>query len=99
MARAGGSRSAFSRTLFDEATPAFSPDGRWLAYQSNESNRWEIYARPFGSSGGAIALSAGGGTAPIWSADGRAVYYAGPAGVMAVAVGGPKCASGGAGGP
>jgi len=85
---AGGSPAALVRTPFDEAAPAFSPDGRWLAYQGNESNRWEVYVRPFvetTGAGAAIPISTGGGRSPVWSRDGRTVYYAGPIGVMAVA--------------
>jgi hypothetical protein len=74
------------RTPFDERSPAFSPDGHWIAYQSNESNRWEVYARPHPGNGGALLMSAGGGTAPVWSRDGRLLYYRGARGVMAVDV-------------
>jgi serine/threonine-protein kinase len=89
---AGGSPSAVVRTPFDESGATFSPDGRWMAYQSNESNRWEIYVRPFGRAGGAVAISVGGGTAPVWSGDGRTVFYAGAGGVMSVDVGAAACA-------
>jgi hypothetical protein len=82
-----GAPHAIVRTLFDEAAPAISPDGTWLAYQSNESNRWEIYLRPFAGTGAAVPISAGGGTSPAWSRDGRTVYYAGSSGVMAVSLG------------
>jgi Tol biopolymer transport system component len=42
----------FLRTLFNESVPMFSPDGRWIAYVSNESGRWEVYEQPYPSSGG-----------------------------------------------
>jgi eukaryotic-like serine/threonine-protein kinase len=74
------------RTPFDEAAAALSPDGRWLAYQGNESNRWEIYVRPYPAGGAAVPISAGGGTSPVWSRDGRTLYYAGRDGVMAVSL-------------
>ena len=45
----------------------FSPDGRWLAYQSNETGRHEVYVRPFAGSGGPWRISTGGGIDPIWS--------------------------------
>jgi len=80
----GGVPRAIVRTPFDEASPALSPDGRWLAYQSNESNRWEVYVRPLAGSGAAVPISAGGGTSPVWSADGRTLSYAGRSGVMSV---------------
>ncbi len=76
------------RTAFDESDPALSPDGRWLAYQGNESNRWEVYVRPYPAGGAAVPISAGGGRAPAWSRDGRTLYYAGRDGVMAVTLAG-----------
>ena len=82
----GGVAQPVVRTPFDEAEPAFSPDGRWLAYQGNESNRWEVYVRPFAGPGAAVPISAGGGTSPVWARDGRTLYYAGRSGVMAVAI-------------
>ena len=55
--------------------PRFSPDGRWVAYQSDESGQFEIYAKPFPSGAGRIRVSNGGGTEPLWSADGRRLFY------------------------
>jgi Tol biopolymer transport system component len=52
-----------------------SPDGRWLAYQSNESGRAEVYVRPFGEEGGRIQLSTRGGTHPRWGRGGRELYH------------------------
>ena len=66
--------------------PALSPDGGWLAYQGNESNRWEVYVRPYPAGGAAVPVSAGGGRAPAWSRDGRTLYYTSREGVMAVTV-------------
>jgi serine/threonine-protein kinase len=82
----GGAPRAIVRTPFDEMSPAVSPDGRWLAYQSNESNRWEVYIRPLAGAGAAVPISAGGGTSPVWSADGRTLTYAGRSGVMSVSL-------------
>ena len=63
-------------TEFDELAPAISPDGRWLAYVSNETGRDEIYVRPFpDASGGRWQISTSGGTEPHWSRDGRELYY------------------------
>lgn len=54
--------------------PAFSPDGRWLAYQSRESGRWEVWVRPFPGPGPSHRVSGGdGGLAPVW--EGREIYY------------------------
>ena len=50
-----------------EREPMFSPDGRWLAYHSNESGRNEVYVRPFPGPGGKWQISSGGGTYPTWS--------------------------------
>ena len=55
----------------------FSPDGRWLAYSSNESGRYEVYVRPFPGPGGKWQISAGG-TTPIWSPRRRELFYSDP---------------------
>jgi hypothetical protein len=61
---------------FNERLPVMSPDGRWLAYQSTESGKMEIYVRPFPNVRSARwQISEGGGFAPLWSADGREVFY------------------------
>ena len=64
-------------TPFDEEAGALSPDGRWLAYVSDETGRPEIYVRPFAGSGGKVLVSEGGGAEPRWSPDGRTLYYRG----------------------
>jgi Tol biopolymer transport system component len=78
------------RTAYDERNGKFSPDGRWVAYESNESGRYEIYVLPFPASaaaGGKSMVSRAGGTQPHWRADGREIYYLAPNGmVMAVPV-------------
>jgi serine/threonine-protein kinase len=62
-----------------KGAPRISPDGRWVAYSSNESGRFEIYVMPFPSQGRAVVrkwpVSNGGGTGPIWSHDGRQLFY------------------------
>jgi len=63
------------RTSFAEGMPRISPDGRWLAYQSNEAGESEVYVRPWPGPGGKLQVSPGGGSLPQWSADGRRLYY------------------------
>jgi hypothetical protein len=63
------------RTRFNEAYPEFSPDGRWLAYASDESGTNEVYVRPFPGPGGRWQVSNGGGVQPVWSRDGRELFY------------------------
>jgi dipeptidyl aminopeptidase/acylaminoacyl peptidase len=58
-----------------EASPAISPDGRWMAYSSNESGRAEVWIRPFPGQGGKWKISSERGTEPIWSKDGKQLYY------------------------
>jgi hypothetical protein len=69
-------RSTVEHTKAVESNPALSPDGRWLAYQSNKTGRYEIYVRPFPISGqGEIAITAEGATRPVWARDGSELYY------------------------
>jgi serine/threonine-protein kinase len=75
-----GKPESFLRTRFDEAAPAFSPDGRWIAYRSNESGAPEIYVKPFPPAGGKWQVSAGGGLYAFWSRDGRELFYEAPDG-------------------
>jgi serine/threonine-protein kinase len=58
-----------------EALGRFSPDGRWVAYNSNESGRSEVYVRPFAGGGGRVQISVAGGRRPIWSDSGKQLYY------------------------
>src|SRR5207249_579044 len=70
-----GEPELFLGTPFVERYPAFSPDGRWLAYQSNETRTSEIYVRPTHGPGGKWQISTGGGTFPVWSRDGRELLF------------------------
>jgi serine/threonine-protein kinase len=64
-------------TDFDERSPKPSPDGRWLAYRSDESGRNEVFVRPIPGPGGKRQVSDGGGTEPLWSPDGSKIFYRG----------------------
>ncbi|MGH9257994.1 MAG: protein kinase domain-containing protein [Vicinamibacterales bacterium] len=74
--------------MFTEANGNLSADGRWLAYESNESGRDEMYVRPFpGVDAGRWQVSTGGGVQPAWSADSRELFYVDPEGrIVAVPV-------------
>jgi eukaryotic-like serine/threonine-protein kinase len=65
----------FLRTPFIVSAPRFSPDGRWLAYISNESGRYEIYVQPYPGPGGKWQISTEGGTEPMWNPNGREMFY------------------------
>ncbi len=65
----------FLRTRFNETLPRFSPDGRWLAYASDESGRYEVYVQPYPGPGGKWQISTEGGTEPVWSRNGRELFY------------------------
>jgi Tol biopolymer transport system component len=67
----------FLETGFAERNPRLSPDGRWVAYQSNESGRPEIYVQPFPGPGGKWQVSTGGGTQPQWHGDGKELFFLG----------------------
>ena len=73
-------------TPFHEHTGMLSPDDRWLAYVSNESGREEIYVRRFPGPGGRVQISTEGGTEPLWSRDGRELFYRNGDRMMAVAI-------------
>jgi Tol biopolymer transport system component len=59
----------------DELEGDFSPDGRWVAYSSNESGRFEVYVQPFPGPGGKWQVSSDGGLAPHWRRDGKELFY------------------------
>ena len=74
------------RTRSSEREPAISPDGGWIAYASDESGRFEVYAQPFPGPGERIQLSSDGGEQPAWSRDGRELFYRSGNRMMALAV-------------
>jgi hypothetical protein len=72
-------------TRFNEFFAKYSPDGRWVAYQSDESGRNEIYVAPFPGPGGKHQISADGGSYPRWRADGKEIFYIGSTGTLMAA--------------
>ena len=77
----------FLSTSFNQLEGRFSPDARWVAYQSDESGRYEIYVRPFPGPGGQWQISTAGGNSPRWSRSGKELYYIAPdLGLMAVSI-------------
>jgi dipeptidyl aminopeptidase/acylaminoacyl peptidase len=63
------------KSAFDETSPAISPDGRWLAYVSDESGYDEVYVRPFPAGGAHVQVSADGGSDPRWEKDSHGIVY------------------------
>jgi len=77
----------FSKASATLKNARFSPDGRWVAYGSNESGRWEIYVTSFPDAHGKWQISNGGGDQPKWRSDGRELFYITPDGkIMAAPV-------------
>jgi Tol biopolymer transport system component len=74
----------FLGTPFNEGDARFSPDGRWLAYVSNESGRPEIYVQPYPGPGRKWQISTEGGTEPAWNRNGRELFYRSGNKMMAV---------------
>jgi serine/threonine protein kinase/Tol biopolymer transport system component len=77
-----GKPFAFLQTSFDEGDPAFSPDGRWMAYYSTESGQRQIYVQSFPAGGSKSRISEGGGSEPRWRGDGRELFFLAPDGMM-----------------
>jgi eukaryotic-like serine/threonine-protein kinase len=74
----------FLKTPFNESAPRFSHDGRWLAYISDESGRYEIYVQPYPGPGRKWQISTDGGTEPVWNPNGRELFYRSGDKMMAV---------------
>jgi Tol biopolymer transport system component len=97
----------FLQTEFNEGAAVFSPDGHWIAYQSDESGSFEVYVAPFqaaggpegsqsvssGPQGGKWQVSQGGGSIPTWSRDGKGLYFLGSEGKLMEATVTPKGAA------
>ena len=80
-----GKPEAYLQTKYFESNATFSPDGRWVAYDSDESGRSEIYVQGFPERRGKWPVSTEGGRAPAWRADGKELYWAGPDGTLMAA--------------
>ena len=65
----------FLNTPFSEQNAEFSPDGRWIAYVSDETGRREIYVTPYPGPGGKFLISKDGGVEPLWAPDGTEIFY------------------------
>jgi len=78
----------FVATPFDESGASFSPDGRWVAYQSNASMRSEVYVRRYPHGGEQWQISNAGGESPLWSPDGKELFYVSSDTIMSVPIGG-----------
>lgn len=76
----------FLATRFREQAAVFSPDGQYLAYVSNESGRDEVYVQAYPGPGGRWPVSTDGGGEPLWSRDGREIFYRSERAMMSVAV-------------
>ena len=71
-----GQPEPFLATSADELLPVFSPDGRWIAYRSNETGTNEVYVRPYPPArGGKWQISSGGGLYSVWSHNGPELFY------------------------
>ena len=77
--------SVYVETPFPELASAFSPDGRWVVYVSSESGIGEIYVQPFPKGAGKWQISSGGGSMPVWSRDGKEIFFLAPDGKLVTA--------------
>ena len=80
-----GKPELFLQTAFSEGQPSFSPDGRWLAYTSNESGKWQVCVRAFPDRGAKWQISISGGRQPLWSRGSRELFFHNPEGQIMVA--------------
>src|SRR5215203_4848771 len=78
-------RKVFVSSKHNELNGTFSPDGRWVAYQSNASDRYEIIVRPFPGKDPARTISRDGGKFPRWRGDGKELFFVSPTGTMMAA--------------
>jgi len=79
-----GETQPFLKTQYQESGAHFSPDGRWVAYESDETGRLEVFVTSFPPGGGKWQISDGGGAQPLWSRDGRELFFRSADGVVSV---------------
>jgi eukaryotic-like serine/threonine-protein kinase len=77
VSTSGGNMTRFLTTKTSETNGQISPDGKWVAYASNESGDWEIYVTTYPTAAGKWQVSRGGGTEPRWRGDGKEIFYIG----------------------
>ena len=88
------------QTEFNERNGVVSPDGRWLAYESDRSLKFEIYVTPFPDvKGGTWPISTAGGTRPLWARDGKELFFVAPDGAMMAVPVDPRGSAWSAGSP
>jgi dipeptidyl aminopeptidase/acylaminoacyl peptidase len=68
----------FLQTPFGEGPGSFSPDGRWIAYPSDDQGKYEVYVQPFPATGDKWQISTNSGQSPVWRSDGKELYYLSP---------------------
>lgn len=78
----GSSQAAYLQGQGSQAYGMISPDGKWVAYDSNELGSWEVYVSTFPAGQGKWQISRGGGTEPRWRGDSKEIYYVDPKGVL-----------------
>jgi Tol biopolymer transport system component len=77
---------AWLATKYDETQPSITSDGRWIAYVSNETGTPEVYLSPYSDTAQVWQISAGGGKTPLWSRDGRELFFVSGSRMMAVRI-------------
>ena len=82
LSTSGAKMTRFLTTRTSETNGQISPDGKWVAYASNESGDWEIYVTTFPTAAGKWQVSRGGGTEPRWRGDGKEIFYIGAGGTF-----------------
>ena len=87
LRRGDAAPQRIEETRASEATPVFSPDGRWIAYASADGDKFDVYVRPFPGPGERHVISAGGGSEPVWARNGRELFFRNGDRYMAVDIG------------